>query len=248
MTAPARSGPQPERSDALLLSGGPHPFGETTPIVADVLRGAGFTVETVDSPDTAAQVLADTPPAVWVCNMLRWRMLAPKYDELRADFAYATTPRVRTAFERYVRQGGRLLALHAAPICFDDWPGWGDLLGARWDWELSSHPPLGEMEVRVVAEHPITAGIDRFTITDEAYGRMVRAEDVEPLAVSSWEGEEHPMLWVRRVGEGLVVTSTLGHGRESFEHPTHRRLLRQAIRFLGDPATAGDPRAGRSAR
>jgi hypothetical protein len=226
----AQGGP-PERT-ALVLTGGPHPFAETTPIVAGLLHAAGYRTEVVDDPDAAAGVLARRPPDLWVCNTLRWRMLAPRYDELRADFAYQTTDAVRTAFDDYVRSGGALLALHAAPICFDDWLGWGDILGARWDWERSSHPALGEMEVVVVAEHPITRGVDRFTILDEAYGRMLLAADVEPLAVSRWEGEDHPMLWMRAVGEGRVVVSTLGHGRESFEHPAHQRLLRQAIGAL----------------
>jgi len=223
---------------ALVLSGGPHPFAETTPIVSGLLRSAGYRTEVVDTPDAAAEVLGSRPPDLWVCNTLRWRMLAPKYDELRADFAYQTTEAVRSAFDGYVRSGGDLLALHGAPICFDDWQGWGDILGARWDWERSSHPALGDIEVEIVADHAITRGIDRFTITDEAYGRMLLAADVEPLAVSRWEDEAHPLLWMRRVGEGRVIVSTLGHGRESFEQPDHVRLLEQAIAVLSEPRTA----------
>ncbi len=220
------------RGRALLLSGGPHPFADTTPVVSGLLTEAGYEVEVVDTPDAAAEVLLANPPELWVCNTLRWRMLAAKYDELRSEFAYSTTAAVRAAFDSYVRGGGRLLALHGAPICFDDWPGWGDLVGARWDWERASHPPLGDMEVRVVCDHPITDGVDRFSIRDEAYGHMQMAADLEPLVVSSWGGQDHPMLWIRRVDQGVVVTSTLGHGLESFQHPSHARLLRQAIEVL----------------
>jgi type 1 glutamine amidotransferase len=88
----------------------------------------------------------------------------------------------------------------------------------------------------VVRDHPITRGVDRFTVTDEAYGHMWVVPDMEPLAVASWGGEDHPMLWVRRVGDGLVVTSTLGHGPESFGEPSHERLLRQSIAVLADSA------------
>jgi len=176
-------------------------------------------------------------PELWVCNTLRWRMLAPKYDDLRAEHAYATSAEVREAFPAWVRGGGNLLALHAAPICFDDWPGWGEVVGARWDWDRSGHPPLGGMEVQVVARHPVTealldSGVDRFTVTDEAYGRMWLADDVEPLTVSRWDGADHPLLWARRVGEGKVVTSTLGHGAASFDHPSHRCILRAAVAWL----------------
>lgn len=224
---------------ALVLSGGPHPFAETTPLLEGYLRGAGLRVEVVDSPEDAALVLVEDPPEVWVCNTLRWQMHAPRYDDLRAEFAYRTSDRVRRSFDAYVRDGGSLLALHAAPICFDDWEGWADIVGARWDWERSSHPALGPMTVSVVESHPLTEGLSEFEVIDEAYGHLALAADLRPLAVTEWGGTDHPVLWERRVGSGKVVTCTLGHGRESLENPGTRRLLRRAIEFL-----AGGDRSG----
>ncbi len=218
---------------ALLLSGGNHPFARTTPVVAGLLDDAGYELTVVGHPDDAVAPLAEeVPPDLWVCNTLRFRMLAPKYDDTRDEYAYTTTAEFRRSADHYVRNGGALLALHAAPICFDDWSGWGDIVGAAWNWERSSHPPLGPMEVRIVSDHPITAGVEDFTLTDEPYRHMDMAGDVEPLAVSASEGEDHPMLWTRSIDEGAVVTSTLGHGPESFGHPAHQRILRQAIELL----------------
>lgn len=242
MIAPAVAigAPNGAALDVLVLSGGPHPFAETTPILRSLLEDAGCAVEVVEHPSDAAVVLRERPPALWVCNTLRWRMLARRYADRRDEFGYETPGEVRRAFDHYVRNGGHLLALHAAPICFDDWPGWASIVGARWDWEVSSHPPLGEMEVRVIGDHPITRGVDRFEILDEAYGRMRLAADLEPLAVSRWDAEDHPVLWVREVGEGLVVTSTLGHSRESFENPAHRRILHQAVTYIAGKRPSPD--------
>jgi hypothetical protein len=221
---------------ALLLSGGPHSFAETTPLVEAVLVEAGYDVRVVESPSDAAALLDSADPDIWVCNTLRWRMLDPKYDDIRDEFAYEIDPDSATRMEAWITGGGRLLALHGAPICFDNWEGWGDLVGARWDWGRSSHPPLGEMLVEFVADHHLTEGLEDFTILDEAYGDLWLAADVEPLAVSRWDDRAHPLLWVRDVGDGLVVTSTLGHGPESFGHPTHRRILERAVELLGDPS------------
>ena len=226
---------EPRAGAALLLTGGPHPFAETTPIVEGLLADAGYSVTVVDSPTEAAAVLAADPPDIWVCNTLRWRMLADKYDEIRDEFRYEIPDESARQIDEWVRDGGRLLALHAAPICFDTWPGWGDLLGARWDWERSWHPPLGEMRVDFSGDHPLTAGLEPFTIVDEAYRDMWLAQDVVPLAVVAEDDTVHPMLWVRRVDEGTVVTCTLGHGVESFTHPTHRELLVRSIGLLGEP-------------
>ena len=58
-------------------------------------------------------------------------------------------------------------------ICFDTQPAWRDLVGAAWDWDRSSHPTLGEVDVTVTDagdRRPLTAGIGSFGIPDEAYG------------------------------------------------------------------------------
>ena len=221
---------------AMVLSGGPHPFSDTTPVVVGLLEEIGYDSTVIEDPDEAARQLDLRPPQLWVCNTLRWRMLEGRYDDRRSDFAYSSTESVRSSFDSYVRGGGRLLAMHAAPICFDDWPGWGDIVGARWRWGTSSHPPLGPMKVQVVASHVLTEGVGDFEIFDEAYGHLDLAADLEPLAVSRWDDIDHPVLWEREVGAGRVVTCTLGHGRESLENPAHRRILVNAMELLGrDP-------------
>ncbi|MGI9577500.1 MAG: ThuA domain-containing protein [Microthrixaceae bacterium] len=220
---------------ALILSGGNHPFDQTTPRVQTLAEEAGFEVTVVDSPPDAARHLESKDPDLWVCNTLRWRMLADQYANLREEFAYEIDANTSARIEAWVNGGGRLLALHAAPICFDNWQGWGELIDARWQWGVSSHPPLAEITVEFTAEHPLTSGLADFCMLDEAYGDMWLAPEVEPLAISRWGGREHPMLWVRSVGDGTVVTSTLGHGAESFDHPTHREVLRRSMSLLSRP-------------
>lgn len=221
---------------AVVLTGGPHPFAATTPRVVDLLADVGVTnTVVVADPDAAAeQVGAAGRGALLVLNTLRWRMQADRYAPVREVHAYATSPAVRRGFAAHLDRGGALLALHAAPICFDDWPGWRDLVGAAWRWDRSHHPPLGEVHVRVGGPHPLVDGLDDFTILDEAYGFMDLADDVEPLATARHGGVDHPLLWARRVGAGRAVTSTLGHGAESFDHPTHREILRRSVRWLLD--------------
>ncbi len=225
----------------MVLTGGPHPFALTTPRVVALLAQSGVTSTVVADPDAAAgQIAAEGPGTLLVLNTLRWRMRADRYAPLREAHAYATSPALRRRVAAHVVGGGALLALHAAPICFDDWSDWRDMVGAAWDWDRSHHPPLGEMRVRVRGPHPVVDGIDDFTIHDEAYGFMDLADDVEPLATARHGGVDHPLLWARRVGAGRVITSTLGHGAESFDHPSHREILRRSVRWLLD-TTADAP-------
>ncbi|MDD9371068.1 MAG: hypothetical protein PV358_13195, partial [Acidimicrobiales bacterium] len=144
-------GPTGGTARAVVLTGGPHPFAATTPRVVDLLADVGVTnTVVVADPDAAAeQVGAAGPGTLLVLNTLRWRMRADRYAPVREVHAYATSPAVRRRFAAHLACGGALLALHAAPICFDDWPGWRDLVGAAWRWDRSHHPPLGEVHVRV---------------------------------------------------------------------------------------------------
>lgn len=227
--------------ETVLLTGGPHPFEVTTPLLTTLLQDAGCAVSIVADPDQAAATLRAGTPELLVLNTLRWRMLDPRYDAARAEHAYVTPPETALTIESWVLSGGRVLACHGAPICFDDWPGWGDLLGARWVWGESSHPPLGPIDVRVASpRHPLVVGLSDTVVTDECYGFLQPTAPIDPLLTGHHGGVDHPLLWEHRPGRGHVVVSLLGHGPESFQHPTHAEILRRSVRHLvGLPAASG---------
>jgi len=219
----------------VLLTGGPgHDFaGAATTIVA-CLDEVGIDTTVVTDPDAALAAVAGTAGpdvALLTVHALRWRMGQPRYASLAAEWGYALDPDAAAALDRFVRAGGALLALHTAVICFDADPTWHRLCGASWAWGRSSHPPRGRAEVRVTASgerHPITAGLDAFSIDDEIYGDLDQEEGLVPLLTSAHGGRSHPVLWARQVGEGRVVTDLLGHDRGAFTHPTHRAVVARA--------------------
>ena len=225
----------------LLLSGGPvHDFDATSSAIASLLAsGDGGPIETtiVDDPNDAFARLraADARGSCsWdllTVNALHWRMEVERYAHLRDRDAFDLGAADGELIEKYVHGGGGLLALHAAVICFDAEPHWHALTGASWNWERSSHPPVGEVAVQVTEagrRHPITAGIDPFCIVDEVYGFLDDADDLEPLLTATHDGTVHPLLWARPAGAGRVVTDLLGHGVESLTNPAHCTILQRA--------------------
>ena len=128
--------------------------------------------------------------------------------------------------------------MHSATIAFDDWPEWGEIVGARWVWGQSGHPTLGPVEARFVpgSTSPLVADLPAFNCEDEAYGGMWLAPDVKPLAEaqaaapgasgpgSTWT----PTLWTRQWQGARVVYDALGHASPSLDHPVHRRLVTRA--------------------
>jgi hypothetical protein len=225
----------------LLLSGGPiHAFDATSAALADVLADAEVESTIFDDPHEALAELAEHPGA-WdlvTVNTLRWRMGSARHAHLRDEWAFTLRDDEGALIDDYVRSGGGLLACHAAPICFDADARWVACIGAAWNWDRSSHPPEGEALVsptRAGRSHPVTAGIDEFTIIDEIYGFLDHTENLEPLLTSRHGGAVHPVLWARPVGRGRVVTDLLGHGESSMAHPAHREMLRRAAQWLTEP-------------
>ena len=220
-----------------MLSGGvTHDFPALSARLIAVLGEVGFDATMRED---AVNVLSDPGDAdLLVLNMLRWRMTDGPYADRAAEFGISIDPAVQARVERWVHGGGAVLALHAASICFDDWPGWRDLVGARWDWSRSQHPPLGPVEVTVHPDrHPIVAGLPtRFVIEDEVYGFLDYADDIVPLATAAHTAADHPLLWARAVGAGRVVHDTLGHHVASYDVAVHRRIVqRSALWAVGRP-------------
>lgn len=216
----------------LILTGGiGHPFADAAPALDAVLAGAGIVSTVTEDIEGGLEELDRGGFDLVTVYALRWRMLgSEKYAPHRDAWAFSLSPDGRDRLTRFVTGGGGLLGLHTALVCFDDWPGWADLLGARWVWGRSGHPPLGPVTLRPTGTpHPITDGLPEFTVTDEAYRDLDLAPDVVPLAtVEAGEGGAWPALWAREVGRGRAVTDSIGHDRATLEHPVHQQILARA--------------------
>jgi type 1 glutamine amidotransferase len=216
-------------STALILSGGVnHDCAGTSAQLVEILGGVGVDASVREDIEGALGELDAADLLVF--NLLRWRMLQDRYAEQAPTYAISLSESARTSIETFIRGGGSVLAMHGAAICFDDWPAWGELIGARWEWERSMHPPLGPVEVEVArSDHPIVAGLpERFAVEDEVYSHLDRAADVEPLMSAEHGGERHPLLWAREVDGGRVVYDLLGHDVGSYDPPTHRQIVARA--------------------
>lgn len=225
----------------LVLSGGPqHDFAATTAALVALAAEEGIESVVPDGPDDALDLLASDPGRfdLVTVNALWWQMPAARHDHLRNAWGYRLSDRHAHALHRHVADGGGLLALHTAVICFDGHPCWTDLLGATWDPDRSWHPPLGSAVVRATERgrlHPLTAGVPDFALTDEVYVDLDRSasgsEGPDPLLVSAVDGVDQPVLWCRTVGKGRVVVDLLGHDAAAIGHPAHAEVLRRSLRW-----------------
>ncbi|MER6536936.1 ThuA domain-containing protein [Streptomyces sp. 900105755] len=132
------------------------------------------------------------------------------------------TPAGRARLAAHIEAGGGFAGVHAAACTEDDWPYYGELLGARFE----RHPAYQPGRVLVEDhDHPATRHLPAvWDFTDEWYdfrdnprGRvrvLLRADE------TSYEGggmgEDHPLAWCREQGAGRVFYTALGHAPEAY--------------------------------
>jgi type 1 glutamine amidotransferase len=140
------------------------------------------------------------------------------------------------ALREWVEGGGRWLALHGTNAALDLTPEGvvsprvipvlAEILGSQ----FVAHPPIAPYRVEVTApEHPLVAGVQAFETSDELYLSEYHGAatvllhtrfggEATGFVESSWsEPQDHPVMYLRRVGSGTVLYLTLGHCRGHYD-------------------------------
>jgi type 1 glutamine amidotransferase len=157
----------------------------------------------------------------------------------------------QTAMQAFVDAGGGFVGVHSATDTEYDWPWYGELVGAR----FVGHPAPQDATVNVVAiDHPACAGLPAaWSRFDEWYNF-----DASPSATStvllqldetSYEGgtmgADHPIAWVREIGDARMFYTGGGHTNESWAEPLWIDHVANGIDWvIGDPPTMGDTSTG----
>ena len=128
----------------------------------------------------------------------------------------------------WVCTGHALLAVHSATVTGESDPRLGELIGGV----FVSHPPAFTFTVYpVFGKHPMTMGIEAFTVHDEFYMEThTPAVDVHMVAFD--RGVAYPMAWSKAEGQGRVAHIAPGHSREVWEFKPYQQLLLQTIDWL----------------
>jgi type 1 glutamine amidotransferase len=211
------------KSVLILLGGMWHDFDGFASLIQLVFESKGFRVESTYDLD----ILRHLDQAG--CDLLlSYTCLSEHrhgYDDSGPD--KLTNDQV-SGLKRWVRQGGALLAVHAATVIGLSSPRLGRLFGGV----FISHPePFPFIVYPLSSEHPITAGIPAFQVHDEFYIQKVD-NSVEIHMAAIYQDTAYPMVWSRLEGKGRVAVVAPGHSAEVWDHPIYQRLLLQAAGWL----------------
>jgi len=132
--------------------------------------------------------------------------------------------------------------LHHALVSYQHWPEFEKIIGGRYPeadgksgkvTEEVGYKHDEEIPVVVVAkDHPVTAGLQDYTIHDEIYWGYRVGSDVTPLLTTTHPKSGKPIAWYRTQGNSRIVYIQSGHDHKAWENPNYQRLVAQAIQWV----------------
>jgi hypothetical protein len=215
LTGAAPSAPIPARGAILIYSGTSGYRHDSIP--------AGIKAITAIAQSRHLNVVASEDPTVFSTDSLkRFRaivLLSCTTDPKEPASEWLVGER-RAALQQFVRQGGGIVAIHAAADSHYNWPWYSRLIGGH----FARHPqgtPTGTLTV--VSTHPAVAGLARTVRrTDEWYyfddydptSRLLITLD--PESIGEKDVNANPVSWARAVEGGRVFYTAMGHTTESY--------------------------------
>ncbi len=204
----------------LLITGGKHPYEESTPVLPEFLEAAGHAITLSESADELAGDLSGFDAIV--LNTLRQEATNNDLNDAQ-----------REGFAGYVAGGGSLLSIHISAASCPEWSQTKKITGGGWVLGESWHPPFGWFQVYIdQPDHPIAAGVSNFWTYDECYCGLDIQPGIDTFMHGVVEGEDKPLGWTNQFGAGRVANIALGHAGSSQQHPEFQKLIRNALNYL----------------
>lgn len=152
------------------------------------------------------------------------------------------------AVEQFVEGGKSLLTIHAGTDAEFDWPWYMNAIGAK----FLGHPPTQKAQVIIEdRNNPSTKCFPDsvWEAEDEWYSFTTNPRDKVHVLISIDENSydvddnrwfagakqrmgDHPLVWYKMVGKGLVYQSAFGHTDAMYSNPVYICHLKGAIKWL----------------
>jgi len=160
-----------------------------------------------------------------------------KYDVLVFyDFTRDLDEKCRQNLRAFVESGKGIVVLHHGILNFQKWPWWyEEVVGGLYRLERQGDIPnstvkFGEEHwISAAGEHPITAGLTPFHVTDETYHGLYISPKITPLLLTDNPTSDRTVAWIGPSSSSKVVFIQLGHDHSPFRHPSYRALVHNSI-------------------
>ena len=160
-----------------------------------------------------------------------------------------TSPEMRQGFIQYVREGGGIVAIHAATD--GGWPEYVDMIGGNFDghpWGHQGTYCICNEDSNHVIVKGIFGGERNFTLNDELYQYKDFHRDKVRVLLSidmskfenhrggrKREDNDYALAWVKKFGKGRIFVSSPGHNHHIYWNKEILKMWYRGFRFaLGE--------------
>ena len=164
-----------------------------------------------------------------------------KYDVLVFyDMWQTISDDQQKAFLSLLEEGKGMVFLHHSLVSYQKWDEFTKIRGGKYyenkDEKSSKNSGYQHdiwLDIEVLDKnHPVTEGIDNFSIFDEGYYNIERLPDVHPILGTEHEKCAPYVAWTNQYKSSRIVYIMLGHGPEAHENKNFQRLVENAVNWV----------------
>lgn len=135
----------------------------------------------------------------------------------------------RRVLERLAQTGQGIVVMHHALLAYPEWPAWNALVGIG-DRKLHGYSHDETLAIQVVdSTHPITQGLQDWTLVDETYAMADADADNQLLLTVDHADSMRTIAWARTYGQSRIFCLQLGHDNQAWADQNFQTLVRQGI-------------------
>jgi hypothetical protein len=157
------------------------------------------------------------------------------------DFITEMPRKDSSIYLNLARRGMPMLFLHHAICTFQEWDGYGELVGGKYivegfgndPSELSDYEHDLDLQITVLnKQHPVAQGVEDFTIHDEGYSNLWIRDGVIPLLGTDHPDCEEIVGWVNKYDASTTIWLIFGHDKQAYQNDSFRELLGNSLDWL----------------
>ena len=154
------------------------------------------------------------------------------YDVIIFYHLFWKTPdgKLKDVLEQLGSAGQGIVLLHHAILAYRQWPLWSELVGIP-DRSFQYHMDQ-QLHINVAdADHPITRGLEKWTMVDETYEMDSTGPDSQILLTVDHPKSMHTIAWTRQFQKCRVFCIQSGHDNQTYLDPSFRTVIHRGIRW-----------------
>jgi len=150
----------------------------------------------------------------------------------------------KKAYLKMLDNGQGMVFLHHSLVSYQQWDEFIKIVGGKYverrfndDLTLkgSTYTEDITLDIKVVdRNHPVTHDITDFSIYDEGYQFIEMLPTITPLLRTVHPDCTPTVAWAHTYKNSRIVYILLGHGHQAHEADSYRKLVRNAINWVGE--------------